>query len=98
MILLVTSPWFRRRFRRRRADDSIPVRPLIDILLYWCCATFGGLFASAGIVALIANQFLDVQFERNEVIVMVSLALIAPLMFFVAFRSWRKLNHSCDAD
>ncbi len=93
MIFLVPSPSFRRRFQPRRPNDSIPVRPMIDVMLYWCCTTFGGLFASVGIVALLANQFMDVPFERNEIIGMIALALLSAPLFAVAVRSWRRLNH-----
>jgi len=93
MILLVPSPSFRRRFPPRRPDDAIPVRPMIDVLLYWCCTTFGGLFASVGIAAFAANEFLDVPIERNEVIGMAVLAAISPALFFVAIRAWRRLNY-----
>ena len=93
MILLINTPRFRRRFTPRRPTDSIPVQPLIHVMLYWCCTTFGGLFASVGIVALLANQIEGIPFERNEIILMGVLALLSPGLFFIAIRSWRKLNH-----
>ncbi len=92
MIFLIVTPRFERWFRPRRPNDSIPVRPLIDVMLYWCCTTFGGLFASIGLTALMANQFEDIPFDRGEIMVMAALALISPVLFFIAIRSWRKLN------
>jgi hypothetical protein len=92
VLFFIITPSYRRRFRPRRPSDSIPVRPLIDVMLYWCCTTFGGLFASVGIVALLANQFTGVPFERGEITFMAALAALSPLLFFVAIRSWRKLN------
>ena len=94
MILLTITPRFERNFRPRRPNDSIPVKPLIDVMLYWCCTTFGGLFASAGIVALLAYTIGDVPFERGEILFMASLAAVSPLLFLIAIRSWRKLNHT----
>lgn len=93
MILLTVTPRFERNFRPRRANDSIPVKPLIDVMLYWCCTTFGGLFASVGFVALFAYLFAGVPFERGEIIFMASLLAFSPVLFFVAIRSWRRLNH-----
>lgn len=61
-------------------------------MLYWCCTTFGGLFASVGAVALLAYELGGIPFERGEILVMTALALVSPLLFFVAIRSWRKLN------
>ncbi len=92
MICLIHTPRFERRFRPRRANDSIPVRPLIDVLLYWCCTTFGGLFASAGITALLAYELADIPFDRGEIVVMAVLALTSPLLFAVAIHAWRRLN------
>ena len=93
MTLFIVTPRFERRFRPRRPTDSIPVRPLIDVLLYWCCATFGGLFASAGLVALGANQVFDVSFEPVEIAVMAALGALSPVLFVIAYKAWRKLNH-----
>jgi len=93
MILLINPPRFHRRFTPRRAADSIPVQPLIHVMLYWCCTTFGGLFASVGIVAFLANQIEGIVFERSEILLMVTLAALSPLLFTIAYRSWRKLNH-----
>ncbi len=92
MILFIVSPSFRRHFRPRRPNDSIPIRPFIDVLLYWCCSTFGGLFASVGIVALLANQIQGIVFERSEIVLMLFLAALSPPLFATAIRSWRKLN------
>lgn len=92
VILLTVTPSFRRRFRPRRSDDSMPVRPLLDVMLYWLCTAFGGLFGSIGAVALLANAMEGVRFERNELWVIGTMTAIAPALFMVAIRSWRKLN------
>lgn len=93
MILFTVTPRFERHFRPRRPADMIPMRPLVDVLIYWCCATFGGLFGSIGIVAFIANQTLDVTFDVNELAVIVVATALSPILFVIAYRAWRKLNH-----
>jgi hypothetical protein len=93
MILFVVTPGFRHHFRPKRQTDTMPVRPLVDVLLYWICTAFGGLFGSIGIVAFIASQVEDVSFERIDLIVIGTMTLLAPPLFVVAYRSWRKLNH-----
>lgn len=92
MILFIVTPLFRRRFRPRRPDDAMPVRPLVDVMLYWFCTAFGGLFGSIGAVALIANAIEGVRFDRDELLVIGTMTAIAPALFVVAIRSWRKLN------
>ena len=94
MIPFIITPPFRRRFRPPRATDEMPVAPLVDVMLYWICSTFGGLFASAGLVALLGAYFAGVQFERIEVVILSGLAALAPPLFAIAIRSWRKLNRS----
>src|SRR6478672_6838617 len=69
MVLFIVTPGYRHNFRPRRANDSMPVQPLVDTLLYWLCTAFGGLFGSIGLVALLANLIEDVTFERVELIV-----------------------------
>ncbi len=92
VILFTVTPSFRRRFRPRRSDDSMPVRPLLDVMLYWLCTAFGGLFGSIGAVAFLANAIEGVRFERDELWVIATMTAIAPALFVVAIRSWRKLN------
>ena len=92
MIFFIVTPSFRRRFRARRPSDTIPVRPLVDVMLYWFCTAFGGLFGSIGAVAFLASAIEGVTFERDELWVIGVMTALAPLLFVVAIRSWRKLN------
>ena len=66
---------------------------MIDVVLYWFCATFGGLFGSVGAVALIMSAAEGVQLDRLEMAVLSVMTALSPLLFFIAYRSWRKLNH-----
>jgi hypothetical protein len=70
----------------------MPMRPLVDVMLYWFCTAFGGLFGSIAIVAFLANAIEGVRFERDELLVIGTMTAIAPALFVVAIRSWRKLN------
>ncbi len=93
MIGFIVTPPFRRHFRPPRQNDEIPVRPMIDVLLYWFCSIFGGLFGSIAVMSLAVRVIEHIAFDRMEVITIGTMAVLAPLMFFVAYRSWRKLNH-----
>ena len=92
MILFIATPSFRRRFRPRRPSDTIPMRPLVDVMLYWICTAFGGLFGSIGAVAFLASAIEGVRFERDELWVIGVMTALAPALFVIAIRSWRKLN------
>ena len=92
MVLFIVTPGYRHHFRPRRANDSMPVQPLVDTLLYWLCTAFGGLFVSIGLVALLANLIEDVTFEPTELIVIGIMTALAPPLFFVAYRAYRKLQ------
>lgn len=93
MILFVVTEPFRRYFRPPRANDDIPVRPLVDIFLYWICGTFGGLCGSAGVVAFLISAYTGVELEPVEVVVLASITCIAPALLWIAFHSWYRLNH-----
>lgn len=93
MIGFIVTPPYRRHFRPPRQTDEMPVRPLVDVLLYWFCSVFGGLFASIAAMSLAVRVLEHVAFDHSEVITIGSMAVIAPLLFIVAYRSWRKLNH-----
>ena len=70
----------------------MPLRPLLDVMLYWLCTAFGGLFGSIGAVAFLASAIEGVRFERNELWIIGTMTAIAPALFAVAIRSWRRLN------
>ncbi len=93
MLLFVVSPQFRREFEPSRQNDELPVRPLVDVLLYWFCSVFGGLFAAVSTMALVVRVIEQVEFDRVEMLTVAAMFGLAPLLFFVAYRSWRKLNH-----
>lgn len=92
MIFFIATPSFRRRLRPRRPTDTIPVRPLIDVMLYWFCSAFGGLFGSIGAVAFLASAIEGVRFERDEMWVIGVMSALAPPLFVIAIRCWRRLN------
>ena len=93
MMLFVVTPDYRHHFQPRRSTDTMPVKPLVDVLLYWLCSAFGGLFGSIGIVSWIAVAVEDVKFETADLVVIGIMTALAPPLFYVAYRSWRKLNH-----
>ena len=84
MLLFLITPSFRAHFRPRRPTDDVPIEPMVDIALYWCCGVLGGLLAAMGGVALIAG----VAFPIAAAMTVAS----APL-FWVAWRAWWRLNH-----
>ena len=75
----------------------MPVRPLVDVLLYWLCSVFGGLFGSIAAMSLIVRAIEHVAFDRIELLTIGMMAVVAPLLFAIAYRSWRKLNHNTPA-
>lgn len=93
MICFIVTPQYRHHFRPPRPTDEIPVRPLVDVLLYWFCSVFGGLFGAIAAMSLVVRAVEHVAFDRIEVLTIGSMALLAPLLFVVAYRSWKKLNH-----
>jgi hypothetical protein len=94
MFLFVVTPQFRREFEPSRQNDELPVRPLVDVLLYWFGSVFGGLFAAVATMALVVRVIEQVEFDRMEMMTVAGMLILAPLLFIVAYRSWRKLNHS----
>ena len=84
MLLLIATPSFRRYFRPKRQTEDVPIEPMIDVLLYWCCSILGGLFAAVGGMALFAG----IAFPIAAAMMLAS----APL-FWLAWRAWWKLNH-----
>ena len=93
MLLFVVTPNFRREFEPSRQNDEMPVRPLVDVLLYWFCSVFGGLFAAVSTMALVVRALEQVAFDRIEMMTVAIMLGLSPLMFLVAYRCWRKLNH-----
>ena len=93
MICFIVTPQYRHHFRPPRPTDEIPARPLVDVLLYWFCSVFGGLFGSIAAMSLIVRVVENVAFDRIELLTIGSMAVVTPLLFVVAYRSWRKLNH-----
>lgn len=93
-MFFIATPSFRRRFRPRRPSDTIPVRPLVDVMLYWFCTAFGGLFGGIGAVAFLASAIEGVRFERDELWVIGVMTALAPALFVIAIRSWRRLNRA----
>lgn len=93
MFLFIVTPPYRRHFRPPRQNDEIPVRPIVDVLLYWFGSVFGGLFGSIAVMSVVVRAMEHIAFDRMEAITISSMAVLAPLMFIVAYRSWRKLNH-----
>ena len=94
MICFIVTPQYRHHFRRSRQTDEIPVRPMVDVLLYWFCSVFGGLFGSITVMSLIVGGIEHVAFDQIELASITTMALLAPALFFVAYRSWRKLNRN----
>ncbi len=93
MICFIVTPQYRHQFRPPRQTDEMPVRPLVDVLLYWFCSVFGGLFGSIATMSLVVRAMEHVAFDHTEILTIASMALAAPLLFAVAYRSWRKLNY-----
>ncbi|HSP17088.1 MAG TPA: hypothetical protein VLV78_20250 [Thermoanaerobaculia bacterium] len=91
MVFLVVSPSDRREFGRQ--NDEMPVRPLVDVILYWFCSVFGGLFTAVASMALVVRMIQKVEFDRVEALTVAAMLGLAPLMFAVAYHCWRKLNH-----
>lgn len=54
MILFVVGPFFRRR-RPRRAQDEMPMQPLIEVLLFWAFFGIGALCGSMAIALFVAG-------------------------------------------
>jgi hypothetical protein len=84
MLLLIVSPSFRRYFRPKRQTEGVPIEPMVDIALYWCCSILGGLFAAVGAMAL---------FAATEIPVAIAMIVASAPLFWVAWRAWWKLNH-----
>jgi len=92
MICFIVTPEYRHHFRPSRQRDEMPIRPLIDVLLYWFCSVFGGLFGAIAAMSLVVRAVENVAFDRIEMLTVGAMAVVAPLLFVVAYRSWRKLN------
>jgi len=54
MILFVVGPFFRRR-RPRRAQDEMPMQPLVEVLLFWTFFGIGALCGSMAIALFVAG-------------------------------------------
>ena len=93
MIGFIVTPQYRNHFRPPRPTDEIPVRPLVDVLLYWFCSVFGGLFGSIAAMSLVVRAVEHVAFDRIELLTIGTMAVVAPFLFAIAYRSWRRLNH-----
>ncbi len=44
-------------------------------------------------MSLVVRAMEHVAFDHTEILTITSMALAAPLLFAVAYRSWRKLNY-----
>jgi hypothetical protein len=91
MIFFVVTPNYRREFGRQ--NDEMPVQPLVDVFLYWFCSVFGGLFTAVASMALVVRAVEQVAFDRIEMVTVTVMLGLAPLLFGIAYRSWRKLSH-----
>lgn len=46
----------------------MPVRPLVDVILYWFCSVFGGLFAAVATMALVVRAIEQVELDHIDLV------------------------------
>ncbi len=83
MILFVITDFFRRR-KPRRAQDEMPVEPLLLMLIFWTLFGLGALMGGVAIVAAIGTDWA----------ISVSFALAAASALAGSIAVWRHLNRS----
>lgn len=93
MLPFVVRDFFRRRPRKRRANDVMPTQPLVDLIAFWFLIIFGGLFGGVALVTSAAALVGGVDFDRGDIILFVILGILCPLFFAAAMPFWDRMNH-----
>jgi hypothetical protein len=95
MLLFVVGHFFERRPRRRGyARDEMPLRPLVDVLLFWVLFVSGCFFAALAGAAAMIRGILDVRLEQNVIVIAFAMGLLAPFCLRRSFRYLWKLTRT----
>lgn len=95
MILFVVGPFFDRRPRRRGyARDSMPLEPLVEVMMFWVLFVTGCLFAALAGAAAIAGGLLDVPLGTDVIVTAYVMGLLAPFFLWRSFRFLWKLTRN----
>jgi multisubunit Na+/H+ antiporter MnhB subunit len=95
VILFVIGHFFDPRKRKRGpARDEMPMTPLLQMLGFWILLVLGGLFGALSLIALFAVSEYDVKLDTPTLIVLVVMAMLAPVCLTGAMQLWWKLTRS----
>lgn len=94
MLLFFAGPFFERRRRRGHARDEMPLRPLLNVLMFWLLFTTGGLFAALAGAACFAALALHLPLDRLTLVSAVAMAVCSPLCLWFSVRYLWKLTRT----
>jgi hypothetical protein len=92
MVPLFIGEFFRRRKRRRYANDDLPFAPMLDIVWFWMLLVFGALFADIAILAAGASWLAGVTWDRTTVILLILAAIASPVCLWFAMVFWWRMT------
>jgi hypothetical protein len=92
VILLIPSLRFLPRRRPQTARDALPLRSLVELLLFWTLLALGGLFITVAAMELYAHFVMGVPIDRTTKMLMLLMAAAAPVCFAFALRFWARLR------
>ncbi len=92
VILLIPSGRFMPRRRPQSARDELPLRPLVEVLVFWTLLALGALFIMVAAMELYAHFAMGVPIDRTTRLVIVLMTATAPVCLWFALRFWGRLR------